>query len=110
VFSLPAEPAEIRIVSRAGVPAELGFARDPRLLGVAVRRIELRRGARLAVVDAAEPGFVRGFHAFEAALSLRWTDGDAVVPAGLFGGFGGPLDIALHIAGSTRYVVADEAA
>ena len=27
VFSLPIEPAEVRVMSRAGVPAELGFAR-----------------------------------------------------------------------------------
>ncbi len=37
IFSLHEQPAGARIVSRAAVPAELGLARDGRLLGVAVR-------------------------------------------------------------------------
>ena len=41
VFRLPKRPAAVRIVSRAAVPAELGMARDPRCLGVALRSVML---------------------------------------------------------------------
>jgi hypothetical protein len=34
---------------------------------------------------------------------VRWTDGDAVLPATLFDAFDGPLQIVLHIGGTTRY-------
>jgi hypothetical protein len=38
-----------------------------------------------------------GFHPFEAASGLRWTDGDAVVPAGLFAGFAGTVELVVHV-------------
>jgi hypothetical protein len=44
-----------------------------------------------------------GFHAFEAGDGLRWTDGDAAIPAGLFGGFDGPMEVVLHLGCTTRY-------
>jgi hypothetical protein len=37
VFRLSVPPANVRIVSRSGMPQELGVARDPRCLGVALR-------------------------------------------------------------------------
>ena len=113
IFDLPARPASIRIVSRAGAPAELGLARDPRVLGVALRRITLRRGSRCRVIEAADLALADGFHAFEPAASLRWTDGDAALPATLFDGFDGPSELSLHIDGATRYPlfgIADRAA
>jgi hypothetical protein len=85
------------------VPAELGLARDPRLLGTALSRIDLSQGRRLDVVDVADVRLHQGFHAFEPDISLRWTNGDAVLPAELFAAFDGPLQITLHIAGSTQY-------
>ena len=39
-----ARPETVRIVSRGGAPQELGVARDPRVLGVALWRITLRQG------------------------------------------------------------------
>jgi hypothetical protein len=104
-FSLPARSADVRIVSRAGVPAELGFARDPRLLGVALHRIELCQGTRLRVVDISDPRLTAGFHAFESDISLRWTNGEAILPAELFEAFDGPLQVVLHLAGSTQYLL-----
>ena len=41
VFRLAAKPRAIRVRSRSAVPQELGVARDPRRLGVALRRIVL---------------------------------------------------------------------
>jgi hypothetical protein len=90
-------------MSRAGVPAELGLARDPRLLGIALSRIDLCQGRRLDVVDAADARLQQGFHAFEPDIPLRWTNGNAVLPIELFNAFDGPLQVTLHIAGSTQY-------
>ena len=107
VFRLPPAPGEVRIVSRAGVPAELGLARDPRRLGVAVRRVMLWQGARLRVVEAADAALTDGFHPYETENGFRWTDGDARLPATVFGGFGGACELELHVGGAMRYPLAD---
>ena len=103
IFALRDQPADVRLVSRAGVPAELGVARDPRLLGVAVLRIALRQGTRFRVLQAADPALTEGFHAFEADGGLRWTDGDAALPAALFQDFDAPMELVLHIGATTQY-------
>ena len=103
VFPLPAGHGPVRIVSRAGAPAELGTARDPRTLGVAVRRIVLRQAARFHIVEAADAALSDGFHEFEPAIGLRWTDGDAGLPATLFRSLKGPAELVLHIGGATQY-------
>ena len=86
-----------------------GLARDPRVLGVALRRIVLRQGTRLRVIEAADASLTDGFHAFEADNGLRWTDGDAALPAALFDGFDGPVELVLHVGGTTRYPLFGEA-
>jgi len=103
VFHLPAPPGTVRIVSRAGVPQEMGLARDPRSLGVALRQIMVIRGAQVRTVEAEDVLLTDGFHGYEADNDIRWTDGDAGVPAGLFEGFDGPLEIALRLGGRTSY-------
>jgi hypothetical protein len=108
VFRLPAAAGEVRVVSRAGVPAELGLARDPRLLGVALRRAMLWRGASLRIIEASDPSLGDGFHLFEADNGFRWTNGDASLPAALFGGIGGPAELELHVGCTTRYPVFGE--
>ena len=92
------------MVSRIGVPQELGWSRDPRQLGVALRRVVLRRAARLVVVEAEDSRLVQGFHAYEQEIGLRWTDGDGVLPAELFAAFAGPVELELHLGGTTRYL------
>lgn len=103
VFRLNQMPLTARIASRAGVPEELGVARDPRLLGVALRSIALRQGTRFRVVEAADARLADGFHGFEPADELRWTDGDAAIPAALFEGFNGQVEVVLRVACTTRY-------
>jgi hypothetical protein len=103
MFHLRQPPASLRIVSRAGVPQELGTARDPRPLGVAVLRIIVRQHGRLRVINAADPVLVDGFHEYEAAGGHRWTDGDAALPATLWVGFVGPLELVLQVGCTTRY-------
>ena len=40
----------------------------------------------LRTIHAEDARLVDGFHAFEASDAIRWTDGDAAVPAALFDG------------------------
>jgi hypothetical protein len=109
VFDLPRRTRELRVVSRAGSPAELGFARDPRVLGVAVRQIRLWQGTRLRVLDASDPALVEGFHAFEPDNGFRWTDGDAALPATLFADIEGACQLELLVGGAMRYPLFAEA-
>jgi hypothetical protein len=102
-FVLPWRPTDACIVSRAAAPAELGLARDPRVLGVAVRRIELRRGSRMRVASANDVRLSRGFHSFEADNDFRWTDGCGLLPSTLFDGLDGPANLVLEIACTTQY-------
>ena len=110
IFRLGGRPAEARIVSRVGVPEELGTARDPRPLGVAVRRISAWKGARVAMLQADDPRLDHGYHAFEDGDDIRWTDGDAVIPEALFDGFDGAFELELRLGGSTAYPLEGEAA
>jgi hypothetical protein len=102
-FRLPGRPGAVRLVSRAAAPAELGLARDPRPLGVAVRQVAVWQGWRLALIEAADNKLASGFHDYEADIRLRWTNGDAVLPAELFCGFAGPLELDVHLSGATQY-------
>ena len=104
VFALRSVPSTLRLVSRAAAPQELGLARDPRVLGVAVRAIEARQGRHLRALSAADPLLADGFHGYESAEGLRWTDGDAAIPAALFDGLTGPVELTLRLAGGTAYI------
>jgi hypothetical protein len=104
VFRLSSPPAGLRIRSRCGAPDQLGLARDPRSLGVALRRITLSRGARLRVIEADDASLTQGFHAFEADNGFRWTDGDALLPQALFAGFDLDIEVELHVGCSAHYV------
>ena len=108
VFRLAEPPETVRIVSRAGAPQELGVARDPRVLGVALRRIMLRQGARMRLIEAEDASLAEGFHGYEADNQFRWTDGDALLPAALFDGVHGGFELELHVACRARYI--DDAA
>ena len=103
VFRLDRTDREVRIVSRAAAPRDLGLARDPRMLGVAVRRIALRANGATHSVDADSVRMADGFHGYERADKLRWTDGDARVPPSLFDGATGPAELLLWLGGRTPY-------
>ena len=104
VFYIPWQPREIRVVSRDMVPEELGIARDPRSLGVSVRRIAVYRGLKRLAIGADDPRLSEGFHAYEPEDDQRWTDGCATIPAALFtlGGWGA-LKLVLTLGGATCY-------
>jgi hypothetical protein len=103
IFSLPAAASSVRIVSRAAAPAELGLARDPRLLGIALRRIVVRAGAQFRIVGMTDDRLAEGFHGYEADGDRRWTNGDALLPAALFDGLSGPAELVLLVEGTAQY-------
>jgi Hint domain len=103
LFRLPACPDTARLVSRTGVPEELGVARDPRSLGVAIRGVTAWRGSTFATMDASDPALTDGFHAFETDTGLRWTDGNALLPPTLFARLHGAIQIELRVCGTTTY-------
>jgi hypothetical protein len=57
----------------------------------------------LRVMEADDPALGEGFHGFEPDDGLRWTNGDAGLPAGLFAGLDGPMVLESHVAGTTSY-------
>ncbi len=110
IFRLREHPSSVRIVSRAAVPAELGLARDPRVLGVAVRQIVVRQGTRFRRIEAADARLSEGFHPFEPDNRQRWTSGNAALPPALFNEFQGPFELVLHNGGTIRYPLLPTAA
>ncbi len=107
VFRIRARPRTARLVSRAAIPQELGKARDPRMLGVAVRRIVLARAQGQSAIEADAALLTDGFHAFEPADGIRWTNGNAVMPKELFVGMHGPGMLIIHLCGTTQYLGGD---
>ena len=103
-FNLVKMPSSVRIVSRAAVPQELGLARDPRSLGVALRSILVRRASKFRVIEMEDPRLVLGFHTFEAGNRFRWTDGDAVLPVELFADFATPSVLTLRLWSTAQYI------
>jgi hypothetical protein len=104
VFELACPPSTVRLASRAAVPQELGFARDPRCLGVAVRRVALRKGTRFQAFTADDQRLKDGFYPVEPETGFRWTDGNAAIPGALFSGYSGTVELVIHVAATSRYV------
>ena len=104
VFRLLVRPRSVRICSRAAVPQELGISRDPRPLGVAVRRIVLAQPRQQCAIDADATSLIDGYHAFEPDSGIRWTDGNAAIPAELFANLDGRSMLILHLGGATQYL------
>jgi hypothetical protein len=104
LFRLPICPSGVRIVSRASAPDELGLSRDPRPLGVALRSIALMAGPRRYLVEASDACLRDGFHGYEPDEDIRWTNGNALLPADLFTDCSMPIDVELLISGANRYL------
>jgi hypothetical protein len=102
-FRLPSSSKSVVIASRVGVPSELGIDRDPRSLGVALRRVAVRQGAKFMLLDADDDRLTVGFHAYEADCHLRWTDGRGELPAAAFARFDTGAEVMLHLGAATQY-------
>jgi Hint domain len=109
-FHVPPRPGEVRIISRAASPAELGLARDPPVLGVAVRRVILWDGPRVDLIEASDERLTDGFHGFEPDDGIRWTCGNACLPKNLFAGRGDrAAQLDLSLGGTTPYPLVEDA-
>jgi len=104
VFRLARRPRNVRIVSRSAIPQELGFARDARILGVALRQMVLVQGARRWTLNANAASLAAGFYDFESENGIRWTDGDAAVPPVLLEGIDDAAMLIVHLGGTTQYL------
>jgi Hint domain len=102
-FHLNTPPGSVRLVSRASAPQELGIARDPRVLGVAVRQIVLAQTGQLRTMEADDVCLADGYHGFESDWGIRWTNGDATVPGELFVGTTSASTLSVFLGGSTLY-------
>jgi hypothetical protein len=83
-FAIPPGAVDLRIVSRAGIPAETDpDSEDRRRLGVKLGALALRVGDRWREVPAADATLNEGFHPPEGkgGRLWRWTDGHARLPA-----------------------------
>jgi hypothetical protein len=83
VFVLPPNAGEVRLLSRTAPPCEARpWVEDRRRLGVAVRRLTLRRGSDEIPVPLDHPVLTAGWWGAErdGAALWRWTDGDARLP------------------------------
>jgi hypothetical protein len=103
VFRLPSVPTSVIVASRVGVPSELGIARDPRALGVALRQVSIRQGAKFMLLNADDERLTTGFHGYEPVDILRWTDGRAVLPIEDFARFNEGAEVRVHLGAATRY-------
>jgi hypothetical protein len=65
--------------------------------------MEARQGRHVRALSAGDARVADGFHGYERREGLRWTDGDARLPAALFAGLRGPIEITLRLAGRTAY-------
>ena len=97
VFRLPPSPGSVVIASREVVPAEFGIARDPRSLGVALRQLTIRQGADVTMLEAEDERLTVGFHEYEPADGLRWTNGYAELPAAAFARLDQSAELTLHL-------------
>ncbi|WP_158932446.1 Hint domain-containing protein [Acidisphaera sp. S103] len=103
-FRLPSCTKSVVIASRVGVPSELGLARDPRSLGVALRQVAIRQGGKFMLIEADDDRLTVGFHAYEAGCHLRWTNGSATLPIAAFARFDKGAEVMLHLGGATQYL------
>jgi hypothetical protein len=108
-FRIPPNPKSVFVASRTGVPAELGIARDPRALGVALRQVTISHSWKLKVLDAADERLATGFHGYEDSDRLRWTNGHAALPIEAFARFDNGSEVKLYLGGKTRYRADDRA-
>jgi fibronectin-binding autotransporter adhesin len=87
-FAISVGAGDVRIASRSVIPAEAeACASDKRRLGVAVRSIVLFGANGRIEIGPDSRALCDGFHKDEG--SHRWTDGNAILPAGYLVGISG---------------------
>jgi hypothetical protein len=104
IFQLPNPPEGAQLMSRSASPQELGLARDPRFLGVAVQGITVRQGVRIKRFDMPHSMFGKGFYSFETEEGFRWTNGEATLPSEMFNDFAGPIELLVRVGAIAQYI------
>jgi Hint domain len=95
-FRLPQQPADVRMLSRSSIPAEVqDLSTDQRRLGVSLSRLVLSGDHATVTLGYRHPLLSDGFHAAEA--THRWTDGNAGIPPELFAGFPNGFVMEVHL-------------
>ena len=102
IFPLHVPCPELRLISRAGRPDELGLNADGRRLGVCLVAITLMRGGEQQTIPLDHPALDEGLHDVEAT-GKRWTDGSMVLPASLLGPGEGTAELHILCSGLPRY-------
>ena len=64
----------------------------------------IRQGTHFRTIRGDDTRLTDSFHAFEPDTALRWTNGDATLPATLFAGFSGPCELVVHLGGTASYI------
>ena len=103
IFALRKGTAEVRLVSRAGAPADLKpWLDDRRRLGVCVERIVLRDASVVQEIPLDHPGLSQGWWSVErdGVAMRRHTNGDAVLP---LPAASGPVILEIRLGGSMAY-------
>ena len=59
---------------------------------------------RRRTIHAEDARLVDGFHAFEAGNAIRWTNGDAALPAALFDGMTDSVLLVAQLGAATQYL------
>jgi hypothetical protein len=102
-FRVATAVTDLRIVSRSLIPSAIGLAQDQRRLGVALRRIVVKRKGLRVALDWDTDGLTDGFHGAEPAERHRWTTGDAALPPPVLALLGAGATLELHVASTLAY-------
>jgi autotransporter-associated beta strand protein len=103
-FRLTQAPFDLRIVSRSAVPRAIGRSHDLRRLGVAIRSLKLEAAELTTHLTSGSALLHEGFHPGETERKLRWTDGNAAVPARALLAFEGEFTLTVELAaGAMEY-------
>jgi hypothetical protein len=92
IFRIPLPARDVRLVSRAERPQEIGISDDPRLLGFGVTQLMLEQDGTKVNMPIAAPELLDGFYECEHG-AFRWTNGNAVLPNMLFAGAHGVVTL-----------------
>ena len=106
IFAISRPSRDVRLRSRNERPGKFGIP-DDRLLGFCLQSLTLDDGTTVRHVQVAELAEAEGFYVWEPPGQV-WTNGDAVLPDGLFDGFSSPLCITINGFGMPNYPVYDE--